>query len=117
MIGYLGEVYPIEKQAFDKKYSISGNGYSKEFEYPPTVINLSEGKPYALMPKARECIAGAGAVIYAKPLEKFTKVITRWDYEGYMSGNKNDMICYTDGDDRDVYIAQRDIFDATYEEI
>ncbi len=117
MIGYQGEVYPIERKAFDKKYNVTSDSFYREFEYPPSVINLSEGKQYPLMPKARECEAGAGAVIYAKPLRKFTKVITRWDYEGYMSGNRNDMLCYSDGDNRDVYIALKEIFELTYEEI
>ncbi len=116
MIGYYGEVYPIEKKTFGMKYTPTGNSFAKDFEYAPTVINLQEGKSYPLMPRARECFTGPGAVIYARPLTKYTKVLTRWDYESYMVGNKHDMLCYTEGVNRDVYIAKRNIFDLTYEE-
>ncbi len=117
MIGKLGEAYPMEKKVFDSKYQPLDQPFEEEFEYYPSVINLEEGKSYPLMPYVRSCMSGIGAPISARPLEKYTKVFTRWNYEAYMSGAKGDMLCWTDGDDRDVYIVKKDIFDLTYEEI
>ena len=57
----------------------------------------------------------SSAVIYARPVGKFTKVFTAWNYETYMAGEKGDMLCYTDGNSRDVYIVKRRVFDNVYE--
>ena len=70
-----------------------------------------------LMPYAKKCISGAGAEIYARPLTKHTKVFTRWDYETYMSGDKGDMLCYANGEERDVYVVKQEIFELIYEEV
>ncbi len=115
MIGIFGEAYPIEKAVFETKYTPTGEPFTKEFEYDPTVINMSEGTTENLMLHARQCMSGAGAIVMARPLERFTKVFTHWNYETYMSGSDGDMLCYTDGNSRDVYIARRDMFDAVYE--
>ena len=117
MIGLTGEAYPAEKKVFEKKYRPSDEAFQREFEYAPSIINLAAGSSCGLMPYAKKCFTEAGASILARPLERFTKVFTRWDYEGYMSGSKGDMLCYTDGDERDVYVAKRNVFDAIYEEI
>lgn len=115
MIGYIGEAYPMEKSLFETKYRPLGRPFKKDYEYAPTVIKLDEGRSIPIMPYARACMSGAGAPILAMPLEKYTKVFTRWDYETYMSGCKGDLLCYTDDSNRDVYIVKREIFNATYE--
>lgn len=117
MIGQTGEAYPVEKKVFEGRYAPLDGAFTGEFEYAPSAVNLSEGKSIPLIPFARRCKAGAGATIYAMPLEKYTKVFTRWKYEAYMSGVSGDMLCYTEGDDRDVYIVKKEIFDSTYEEV
>ena len=116
MIGLLGEVYPMEKSVFESRYKATDEPFVREFEYAPSVIHIAQSKPYDLMPLARKCYSGAGAVILAKPMSKFTKVFTRWDYEGYMVGGKDDMLCYTEGNSRDVYVVRRDIFNEIYEQ-
>ncbi|MBQ4284012.1 MAG: DHH family phosphoesterase [Lachnospira sp.] len=115
MIGYVGEVYPIEKNVFESKYTRTEKTFVKEFEYAPTIINTQEGKVYELMTYAKECKSEAGRNMYAKVLDKYTKVFTRWDYEGYMVGHEGDMLCYSQEDSRDVYIVKKDIFEMTYE--
>ncbi len=115
MIGYRGEVYPIEKNVFESKYEPKDEAYVKEFEYAPTVIDMAEGEGYPLMPLAKKCISGAGAPMLVREITKYTKVFTRWDYEGYMVGNEKDMLCYSESDKRDVYVVKRDVFDMTYE--
>lgn len=117
MIGVLGEVFPIAKKSFDIKYRHVDGEYTAEFEYSPAVINNDEGTSHSLMPYAHCCTSAPGSVILARPLEKYTKVFTRWDYEGYMVGREGDMLCYTENDLNDVYVSKRDIFEVTYEKI
>lgn len=117
MIGVLGEVYPIAKKSFDIKYREAEGEYTAKFEYAPTIVNNEEGTSHALMPFVRPCQAADGSVILAKPLKKYTKVFTKWDYEGYMVGREGDMLCYTESDLNDVYISKRDIFEVTYEKV
>lgn len=117
VIGSRGEVYPVAKDIFVTKYNPTGWEFTKEFEYDPTVINLDENKPYSIMPKALECTSLPGAEILAKPLERYTKVFTKWDYESYMAGDKGDMLCYSPTDDKDVYIIKKEVFDGIYEPI
>ncbi len=117
MIGSEGEVYPVEKHVFERKYTPLNLPYICEFEYPPSIIDIAAGKPRGLLPFAKQCRSESGAVILARRLEKFTKVFSTWNYEGYMAGNPGDMLCYTEGDTRDVYVVKSGIFEALYEEI
>ncbi|MCM1055064.1 MAG: DHH family phosphoesterase [Bacteroides sp.] len=117
MIGILGEVYPISESSFNIKYRPLEGKYAARFEYEPAVINNDEGASHSLMPYARRCESAPGSVVLAKPLEKYTKVFTRWDYDGYMVGREGDMLCYTEGDMNDVYISKKEIFEVTYEKI
>ncbi len=117
LIGIKGEAYPMEKDRLEARYDITEKVFDKEFEYFPTIINVAENKSVDLMPYAKQCVSHGGSVIYAKPLEKFTKVFTRWDYEKYMAGNKGDMLACPENDDKDFYVIAKDVFELTYEEI
>lgn len=117
MIGSEGEVYPVEARVFEKKYTPLNLPYICEFEYPPSIIDTAAGKPRNLFPFAKQCRSGRGAVILAKQLERFTKVFSTWNYEGYMAGYPGDMLCYTEGDTHDVYVVKCGIFETLYEEI
>ncbi len=115
VIGSRGEIYPISRDVFESKYEPTGALYTNKFEYDPTIINIDENRSYPLMPMALECTSRPGAEILAKPLTRYTKVFTKWDYESYMAGNVGDMLCYSVTDDKDVYVSQKDIFDEIYE--
>ena len=115
MIGIQGEAYPVETRVFDRKYTPLDEPFTGDFEYPPSVVDVAAGKSCELLPLARKCRSGQGGIILARPLEKFTKVFTSWNYESYMAGAAGDMLCYTDGDSRDVYVVKREIFDEVYE--
>lgn len=117
MIGSVGEVYPVEAGKFHAKYTPLDEAFTGEFEYAPSIIDIAAGKPCEILPYAKKCRAGQGGAILAKPLDKFTKVFSAWNYEGYMSGQKGDMLCYTDGDENDVYVVKRKIFDTLYEPV
>lgn len=117
MIGSIGEVYPVEAGKFNAKYTPFDEAFSGEFEYAPSVIDAAAGKPCEILPYAKKCRSGQGAVILARPLDKFTKVFSAWNYEGYMAGREGDFLCYTDGDDNDVYVVKKQIFDNLYEPV
>ncbi|MBE6901822.1 MAG: recombinase RecJ [Ruminococcaceae bacterium] len=117
MIGLLGEVYPTEKKVFEARYRPTDKPFVKEFEYQPSIINLAESRSSSLIPYAKQCISDVGTEILARPLERFTKVFTRWNYEAYMSGSKGDMLCCAVDDIKDVYVARRSVFDIMYEEV
>ncbi|MGN0687382.1 MAG: bifunctional oligoribonuclease/PAP phosphatase NrnA [Oscillospiraceae bacterium] len=117
MIGLLGEVYPTERQVFEKRYTATDKPFERQFEYAPSVIDLEKSTSHSLIPYAKQCVSGSGAVILARPLERFTKVFTKWDYEGYMAGKEGDMLCCAQSDVKDVYVARRDVFEMMYEEI
>ena len=116
MIGIQGEVYPLETRVFDQKYTPLAEPFTGEFEYPPSVIDIAAGRSCELLPLARKCHSGQGGVILARPLEKFTKVFSAWNYDAYMAGTPGDMLCCTDGDSKDVYVVKREIFEDVYEE-
>lgn len=117
MIGINGEIYPIEENIFNEKYSPELGSYEGRFDYLPTVIDLADGSTCELLPHASRCRAKTCAEVCARPLEKYTKVFTAWDYDGYMAGKAGDILCYTEGRSRDVYVVRGDMFDDLYEEI
>lgn len=117
MIGYYGEVYPIEKQTFEKKYRELDEPFTKEFEYAPSVRSYHSDKVSELLPYARQCICTDNSKIYARPLEKPTKVFSKWDYEKYMYGNSDDYICYTSDDENDIYLIKKEVFEEIYSEV
>lgn len=115
MIGGGGEIYPIQKEIFDIKYTPLDAPFTYSFDYPPTVINMAEGRSYELLPYAHQCMSLPGAAIYARPLTCYTKVFTKWNYEGYMVGKEGDMFCFTEDRTYDIYITAREVFDTLYE--
>lgn len=116
MIGVCGEAYFSERETVNTRYTVTDEPFTKEMEYAPCAIGMNGGGTVQLMPYAKKCISGIGAEIHARPLAKYTKVFTRWDYETYMAGHKGDMLCYANGNGRDVYVVKKDIFELTYEE-
>lgn len=114
MIGYMGEVYPLDKDSFLKKYIPKEESFYKEFDYEPSVRNLSDDRVCEIMAYAKQCDCQDSARIYAKPLVKAAKVFTKWDYEKYMYGKPGDYICYTFDDETDLYVIKREVFDETY---
>lgn len=115
MIGYYGEVYPVEETVLKQKYEVLDAAFEKSYEYAPTIINLSEHKAYPILPVAKQCRATGKTRILARPLTKRAKVFNRWNYETYMSGNPEDMLCYSETDEQDVYIIRKEVFEQTYD--
>ncbi|MBQ6697399.1 MAG: DHH family phosphoesterase [Lachnospiraceae bacterium] len=115
MIGREGEVYPIEKEVFEGRYNPLEEDYDREFDYKPSIINMTENRAYDLLPYAKQCVSQPGAQIWAKPLELATKVFSRWNYETYMYGRPGDFLCYSANDEKDVYVVKQESFPHIYE--
>ncbi len=117
MIGIRGEVYPCKKEKFEEAYTCDGEKYEFKGEYHPTVKNEYTGEKVDLIPCAHKCIPTGEVKIYARELDKRTKVFVAWDYESYMLGKPGDFLVVRKDDLHDVYIVDRDIFFETYNKI
>ena len=117
IIGYMGEVYPIERDIFCKKYRVKEERFYKKFDYAPSVRGMKDDRTCEIMEYAKECVSRDEAKIYAKPLQKAVKVFTKWDYEKYMSGKPEDYICYAYDDEHDIYVIKKSVFTETYEKV
>lgn len=117
MIGYFGEAYPIEREIFEQKYRMLETPFEKSFEYNPLMTTQADGKTLKVLPYAKQCVTVGEGLIRAKKLSKAAKVFTKWNYDKYMSGEPGDMLCHTEGDDKDLYIIKKEVFSETYEEV
>ena len=117
MIGLKGEVYPIQKDKFEKKYSRRDEPYEFHGEYEPAVMNLAEGKNLSVLPYAKSCVSEGENTVYAKQLNHCVKVFTEWDPEKYMLGEKGDYLAASPSDLHDMYIVNGDIFRMAYRKI
>lgn len=115
MIGINGESYPISRYSLFNNYMVMDEPYYAEVDYPPKAKNCTTGESKEILRFAKCCIPTSKAIIYAKQLDKTTKVFSKWDYEDYMLGNANDYIAFNDEDVQDLYIINEEIFKKTYE--
>lgn len=116
MIGTNGEIYPIEEQKFNRRYNRLDEAYCTEWNYPPTVYNTNSNETIGLTQYIRSCMSHEDSRIYAKKIEKAVKVFTKWNYERYMLGEIDDYICFSENDEYDIYVINKDIFSVAYEE-
>lgn len=117
MIGIEGEVYPINREKFEKSYRmVEGNPYMK-IEYAPTVRDNIFGDVYQLMKYMKTCQATGETKIYAKQLQKNIKVFTNWDESKYYRGVVGDYLVVREDDFHDIYVVREDIFYETYDKI
>lgn len=114
MIGINGEVYPITEEKLKAAYSLSEEPFFAETDYSPKAKNRSTGKSKELMSYAKKCISTGQTVIYAKLLNKITKVFSKWNYDNYMLGKVNDFIACRSDDVQDIYIINESVFHRIY---
>ena len=91
--------------------------YEPVAEYPPTVIDRNSGGKHSILGCARACVPVDEKIIWAKQLEKPTKVFTRWDLEKYFFGVPGDFIAVPINDPQDCYIVNKRVFSKTYEAV
>jgi phosphoglycolate phosphatase len=114
MIGVAGEVYPISSEKFSQSYTLHDESPEVNFDYSPTVKNKITGESINLLEFAKSCVATGETKIFATPIEKNTKVFTKWDREGYICGKIGDYLAIRADETNDVYIIRKDIFEGTY---
>ncbi|MBQ4537525.1 MAG: DHH family phosphoesterase [Lachnospiraceae bacterium] len=117
MIGIKGEVYPCEKEKFERSYRVLEEPYVFDAEYEPMIKHTDEGKNISLIPYAKACVPTGDVIIYTKPLDHRVKVFTTWDVDKYMLGTEGDYLAVRADDLQDAYIIDGAIFDWTYEAI
>ncbi|MCL2633718.1 MAG: DHH family phosphoesterase [Oscillospiraceae bacterium] len=116
MVGIKGEVYPTKKEKFELNYNVCDFSMM-EYPYEPTAKNELTGEIKKLSSFLKFCVSSGSAPIFAKPLERNTKVFTEWNPNGYMYGKPGDYLAIKYDDINDMYIIQEEIFYLTYEEI
>lgn len=114
MLGTLGEVYPIEKDVFNRKYKPIEEEFAGNFDYVPTIRDLNSTRTYELDGRFKACLSTDNSKVYARCLTKHAKVFTKWDYEKYMIGEPGDYICYMMDDQKDAYVVKKEVFDSIY---
>jgi phosphoglycolate phosphatase len=67
-----------------------------------------------LLPYAKTCVSTGTVCIFAKKLDRVTKVFTTWDPGNYMYATPEDYLAVRVDDPDDVYIIDQDIFPRSY---
>ena len=123
MVGVRQEIWPIKREKFEVSYRELDGVYApderfcSESRYAPTVKDKVLGEAISLEPFVLPCVPTGDSVIYAKKLDRRTKVFTGWNQEGYMFGDAGDYLAVRDDDARDAYVIENSIFKLTYEKI
>ncbi len=116
MVGIQGEVYPIRAEKFARTYRRTDEPYTVKTEYIPSVHNRLDGTVRNVSGFVKSCVPTGETLVYAKKIDRQTKIFTAWDTVNYMLGNPGDMIAARTDDTHDIYIIERQIFGQTYEE-
>lgn len=116
MIGIEGEVYPIDRKKMERSYRFLDHPYTHEFEYEPSIKLTLGGERKAVIPYAKAVISTGQSYIYARPVDKYIKVFTKWDEENYYSGEPGDYLAVREEDLTDIYRIRKDLFPRLYKE-
>ena len=117
MVGIEGEIYPITIEKLEKSYKKTGKPYQRIFEYEPSIKDIFTGERKEVMPYAMGVISTGKSYIYARPLTRYVKLFTSWDYEKYYSGKPGDYIAVREDDEHDIYIIKERLFNQLYKEV
>ena len=116
MIGVIGEVYPITREKFEKKYvGCEEIPDVSAYYYLPSARIGQKKTGRQLVEYLHGCKASGNSEILAVKLNNFTKLYSPWDHEHYMYGNIGDYLAHPANDENDLYIIRGDIFELTYE--
>ncbi|MGN1392817.1 MAG: bifunctional oligoribonuclease/PAP phosphatase NrnA [Succinivibrionaceae bacterium] len=122
MVGILGEVYPIKRTSFEKKYKVVDEPFDIDFEYSPRIRVLDYDDVVFLEGLIKPCKVLPANNVYAKKLSKETKIFSEWNYENYMTGRIGDyIVCYQkengEPNSSDLYIVNGNIFNRLYTKV
>lgn len=108
MVSPDGEACPIKRQKFEKDYYILNEPANIHADYTPTIHNKKTDEVYRLEDYCKTCISKTSNMIWAKQLEKTTKIFTDWYFEDYMLGRKGDYLVIENPGD--VFIVREKVF-------
>lgn len=114
MVGVSGEVYPIKKDVFNKRYIRCDELPDMSGTYMPTIGIKELRESRKLINYIKGCRASGTSAIMAVELKRYTKVFTKWINDTYMYGVPGDYLAVTEGSDTDIYIIKRDVFKKLY---
>lgn len=122
MIGIKGEVYPITEEKFNRAYRVVEErsdlrNTTIQMKYVPMIKNRTDNTAKQITEFAGSCVTTKTSQIYAKQLEKTTKIFTAWDEEKYMLGKVGDYLAVRKEDQHEIYAVEENIFGLTYEKI
>ncbi len=112
-----GNVNAISREKFEFSYKRSRKKFKLNIDYNPTVKNADTGKSIPLLPLAKSCESTSDIKIYAKKLQKTTKLFPYWDSERYMLGQKGDYLAVSQDDNNDIFIIDKATFKKTYKPV
>ncbi len=112
-----GSAYLIDKAKFDSTYEVTEGVFDVRADYHPHAIcfDREPREPHKLCFSC--CRSRGGAKVYARRLDRNTKLYTIWDSKNYISGMVGDYLVVRMDDQRDVYIIDRERFDEIYKEL
>lgn len=117
MIGCRGEVYDIDRKKFENTYELTEEPldvFKQLMEFFPELKRLPEQEYISIDGYAHLCYPKKGSGIYARKLEKRTKVFPAGGAQEYFLGRPGDYLASRTDDLTDMYIIQADIFTQTY---
>ena len=109
-----GEVRPIKSDKFHAYYE-KAEKIDISCPYEPNVKNELTGEIKELKPYLNCCLPKQESYIYARKLNRNTKIFTDFKPQGYVYGRVGDYLAVKCDDTNDVYIIQEHIFRKTYE--
>ncbi len=119
MIGCRGEVYDMKREKFERTYDASEEAldvFEQMLDFLPEAQIMSTGEYISLDESANLCYPKAGAGIYAKELQRRTKIFPVGNNTDYYLGRPGDYMAIRPEDFSDIYVIKRQIFQQTYEE-
>lgn len=119
MIGCRGEIYDIKREKFERTYEVTNESldiFERMLDFLPEAKVVSTGEFISLDENAYLCYPKSDAGIYAKKLEKRTKVFPAGEGVEYFLGRPGDYLAVRPDDFCDIYVIEGEIFRQTYEE-
>lgn len=118
MIGCMGEVYQIQLEKFSASYESSEKPldmFIQMFEFIPAVERLDNHTYLPIDEMAKICYPKREAGIFAKQLEKRTRVFGK-TFSDYFVADPGDYLAVRKDDLQDIYVIRKEVFGRTYVE-
>ncbi|MBP3261298.1 DHH family phosphoesterase [Pseudobutyrivibrio sp.] len=114
VIGIRGEVAAISKEQFDKYFEKDEAEYIYPGDYIPTIRNDVDGRTMELIPFAHSCITAGNSMLFAKELNKRTKLFTKHNPDTYRLGKPGDYMGVLAEDTSEIFIIERELFNKMF---